>query len=119
MAVVAAAQLTAPAAAASDIDRANVGANTLALTGPIADQKLTTNAAYTSVAAFPAATGADGTVTYSVANLPTGITLNAARKLTGAATTALTQPGCSTKGYISKIVPATAVVKFRKCSDVP
>ena len=75
-----------------DPDRQNVGANTLALAGPIADQRLTKDVLYTSAVAFPAATGADGTVTYSVANLPSGITMNSTtRKLTGTATTALTQ----------------------------
>ena len=68
-----------------------IGANTLALVGPIADQRLTKDVLYTSAVAFPAATGMDGTVIYSVADLPDGITLNAERKLTGTATALLTQ----------------------------
>ena len=66
-----------------DPDRQNVGVNQLTLTGTIADQQLSQGVLYTSATAFPEATGIDGTVTYSVANLPSGIMLNSDRKLTG------------------------------------
>ena len=72
-----------------DNDRGNLVGNAPTLTGAIADQELTQGVAYTSAAAFPEATGATGAVTYSVANLPTGITLGADRKLTGTATAPL------------------------------
>ena len=74
---------------ASDTAEARPGDLIPILTGTIADQQLTQGTSYTSAAAFPAATSGDLPINYSVANLPTGITLNSDRKLTGTATAPL------------------------------
>ena len=55
----------------------------------IADQSLTQGVAYTSAEAFPEADGGDGDIAYAVDNLPSGLSLNAARKITGTATAPL------------------------------
>ena len=55
----------------SNLVTVDVANQTPTLTGTIADQALTQGASYTSATAFPTATGGDGTLTYSVANLPT------------------------------------------------
>ena len=55
----------------------------------IADQSLTQGVAYTSAEAFPEADGGDGDIAYAVDNLPSGLSLNAARKITGTATALL------------------------------
>ena len=73
----------------SNLVTVNVADQTPALTGTIADQALTQGTSYTSGTAFPAATGGDAPLAYSVASLPSGISLNSARKLTGTATAPL------------------------------
>ena len=83
------------------------------LTGAIADQALMQDAAYASATAFPAATGGDGTISYSVANLPSGITLNSERKLTGTATAPLAKTSLTyTATDSDSTSPDTATLTF-------
>ena len=55
----------------------------------IADQELTQGALYTSATALPTATDGDGTITYSVGDLPTGLALDSERRLTSRVTAPL------------------------------
>ncbi len=90
----------------------NVADQTPSLSSTITDQALTQSAEYTSATAFPAATGGDAPFEYSVDNLPTGITLNAERKLTGTHTATnsdITEPDSATLTFNISVAPKKPV----------
>ena len=71
---------------------------TFASDASIADQVLIQGTAYTSATAFPAVeTEGNVMTTYSVASLPTGITLNSSRQLTGTASAPLAKTSLTYK----------------------